>query len=125
MTSSSHQREPGWGLQVSLVPKPVPSLFLCMNMGEHWSQPPSCSCCTRMIYQVNYFTASCQNLENCGETEVMKREVEKRRGLGARPVIAVWVVGSDGRSDGRSHRRVADLRVGSLERLSSAAKRQA
>lgn len=37
VTSSSHQREPGWGLQASLVPKPVPSLFLCMNMSEHWS----------------------------------------------------------------------------------------
>lgn len=54
----------------------------------------------------------------------MKREVEKRRELAARPVTALWMVGSDRRSDGRSHRRVADLRVGSLERPGSAAKRQ-
>lgn len=43
---------------------------------------------------------------------MMRREVEKRRGLAARPVAALWVVGGDG----KNHGRAAGLRVGSLER---------
>lgn len=73
-----------------------------------------------MIYQGNHFTTSCKNLENCEETEVMRREVEKRRGLAARPVAALWVVGGGGESW-----RAAGLRDGSLERPGGAAKRQA
>lgn len=51
----------------------------------------------------------------------MRRDVEKRRGLAARPVAALWVVGGGG----KSHGRAAGLRNGSLERPGGAAKGQA